>query len=167
MNANKFREVRRHIQETGHRDTKAVVCECGRKYKGSTSGGYYHHRISHHGDKPVPKEGLKVTEGVGGGDREARDGGSAEEAAVEQELAQAIVYHVEETEGGYGEQATVGHVGIYDESGGQNDHTICPSLYNLSGIVRRFSSSVLSAYNSTLFIILALVFLSHFYLFQF
>jgi hypothetical protein len=139
MNADPFREVRHHIDETGHRDTKAVICECGRKYRGNTSGGYYHHRISHHGDKPVPKEGLEVTVEVGDQDKEQ---------TVAQHVVEATVYQVEEqSDCDYGEQAIVGHVEMYDELGDQNGDGTGPTLYNLSGIVCKFSSSVLSFYN--------------------
>ncbi len=40
----KFRQVRKHVIKKGHDRTPAVICECGKKYKGNSSGGIYHHR---------------------------------------------------------------------------------------------------------------------------
>jgi hypothetical protein len=40
----KFSQVREHVIKKGHDRTPAVICECGQKYKGNSSGGIYHHR---------------------------------------------------------------------------------------------------------------------------
>ncbi len=33
-----------HYEESGHDPTRGVVCECGAKFTGGTSGTYHYHR---------------------------------------------------------------------------------------------------------------------------
>jgi hypothetical protein len=42
-----------------------ILCECGKKFKGNTSGGYYYHRLALHGHKPQPKIGLAASTATG------------------------------------------------------------------------------------------------------
>jgi hypothetical protein len=53
--------VKLHIEEAEHCETLGILCECGKKFKGNTSGGYYYHRLALHGHKPQPKIGLAAT----------------------------------------------------------------------------------------------------------
>jgi hypothetical protein len=53
--------VKLHIEEAEHCKSLAILCECGKKFKGNTSGGYYYHRVALHGHKPQPKIGLADT----------------------------------------------------------------------------------------------------------
>ena len=36
--------MKRHFEEVGHKRTKQVTCECGKKFRSGTSGAYYLHR---------------------------------------------------------------------------------------------------------------------------
>jgi hypothetical protein len=57
--------VKLHIEEAEHCETLGILCECGKKFKGNTSGGYYYHRLALHGHKPQPKIGLAATTATG------------------------------------------------------------------------------------------------------
>ena len=54
-----------HIEEAEHCETLGILCECGKKFKGNTSGGYYYHRLALHGHKPQPKIGLAASTATG------------------------------------------------------------------------------------------------------
>jgi hypothetical protein len=57
--------VKLHIEEAEHCETLGILCECGKKFKGNTSGGYYYHRLALHGHKPQPKIGLAASTATG------------------------------------------------------------------------------------------------------
>jgi len=57
--------VKLHIEEAEHCETMGILCECGKKFKGNTSGGYYYHRLALHGHKPQPKIGLAASTATG------------------------------------------------------------------------------------------------------
>jgi hypothetical protein len=60
--------VKLHIEEAEHCETLGILCECGKKFKGNTSGGYYYHRLALHGHKPLPKIGLAASTATATGD---------------------------------------------------------------------------------------------------
>ena len=37
--------MRDHFEETGHKPTTRVVCQCGKRFSGGTSSGYRFHRF--------------------------------------------------------------------------------------------------------------------------
>jgi hypothetical protein len=60
--------VKLHIEEAEHCETLGILCECGKKFKGNTSGGYYYHRLALHGHKPLPNIVLAASTATATGD---------------------------------------------------------------------------------------------------
>jgi hypothetical protein len=104
--------VKLHIEEAEHCETLGILCECGKKFKGNTSGGYYYHRLALHGHKPQPKIGLAASTATG--DPHLPSSGLAANPASESHFAFEQV----------------------EEEVVQN----CDHQYNLKGVARKFSS---------------------------
>jgi hypothetical protein len=45
--------MRDHFEETGHKPTTRVVCQCGKRFSGGTSSGYRFHRFVFQYNVPV------------------------------------------------------------------------------------------------------------------
>ena len=71
-----------HIEEAEHCETLGILCECGKKFKGNTSGGYYYHRLALHGHKPLPKIGLAASTATATGDPHLTSSGLAASTAT-------------------------------------------------------------------------------------
>jgi hypothetical protein len=74
--------VKLHIEEAEHCETLGILCECGKKFKGNTSGGYYYHRLALHGHKPLPKIGLAASTATATGDPHLTSSGLAASTAT-------------------------------------------------------------------------------------
>jgi hypothetical protein len=72
--------VKLHIEEAEHCETLGILCECGKKFKGNTSGGYYYHRLALH--KPLPKIGLAASTATATGDPHLTSSGLAASTAT-------------------------------------------------------------------------------------
>ncbi len=103
-----------HIEEAEHCETLGILCECGKKFKGNTSGGYYYHRLALHGHKPLPKIGLAASTATATGDLHPPNIDLAANPASESHFAFEQV----------------------EEEVVQN----CDHQYNLKGVARKFSS---------------------------
>ena len=117
-----------HIEEAEHCETVGILCECGKKFKGNTSGGYYYHRLALHGHKPQPKIGLAASTATG--DPHLPNSGLAATTATGDPHPPNI--------GLAANPASESHFAFeqVEEEVVQN----CDHQYNLKGVARKFSS---------------------------